>query len=147
MANTPRGREKNVTGQGKSVYKRGEGLGTGPVGNEGGYQGRPDTGSGNSGGGSGRETGTRAGGRGPLLLIIIVAAVLIFGGGGAGLSGLLGGGSIDTEYWLIIVFRDHAVWQFTVFGYHAVWQFTVFRNYSAERGVFFPVCCSKPGSQ
>ena len=93
MANTPRGREKNVTGQGKSVYKRGEGLGTGPVGNEGGYQGRPDTGSGNSGGGSGRETGTRAGGRGPLLLIIIVAAVLIFGGGGAGLSGLLGGGS------------------------------------------------------
>jgi|GEM_PF-5132962 hypothetical protein len=31
-ATTPKGHEKNVTGQGKPVAKRGEGLGTGPVG-------------------------------------------------------------------------------------------------------------------
>ena len=37
----PRGREKNVTGQGKDVYKRGEDLGTGPVGKQDGYGGRP----------------------------------------------------------------------------------------------------------
>lgn len=29
---TPRGREKNITGQSKSMERRGEGLGTGPVG-------------------------------------------------------------------------------------------------------------------
>ena len=32
----PRGREKHVTGPGKTVQKRGEGLGTGPVGEPGG---------------------------------------------------------------------------------------------------------------
>jgi len=37
----PRGREKNITGQGKDVFKRGEDLGTGPVGKEDGYEGRP----------------------------------------------------------------------------------------------------------
>ncbi len=37
----PRGREKNISGQGKDVYKRGEDLGTGPVGKKDGYQGRP----------------------------------------------------------------------------------------------------------
>ena len=41
MDNKPRGREKNITGQGKDVYKRGEGLGTGPVGSSSGHQGRP----------------------------------------------------------------------------------------------------------
>lgn len=30
--NRPKGREKHVSGQGKDVYRRGEGLGTGPVG-------------------------------------------------------------------------------------------------------------------
>ena len=39
--NRPRGREQNITGKGKDVYIHGEGLGTGPVGNSGGYQGRP----------------------------------------------------------------------------------------------------------
>ena len=38
--NRPRGRQKNISGPGKSVYKRGSGLGTGPVGNSGGYSGR-----------------------------------------------------------------------------------------------------------
>ncbi len=37
----PREREKNITGQGKEVYKRGEDLGTGPVGKQDGYSGRP----------------------------------------------------------------------------------------------------------
>ena len=36
----PRGREKNVTGKAKDVYKRGDGLGTGPVGSEDGYAGK-----------------------------------------------------------------------------------------------------------
>ena len=33
--NRPRGREKHVTGPGKTVEKRGEGLGAGPVGDAG----------------------------------------------------------------------------------------------------------------
>ena len=41
MATTPRGRKKNVSGEGKDIYKRGEGLGTGPVGSSEGYGGRP----------------------------------------------------------------------------------------------------------
>ena len=43
MDNRPKGREKNVTGQGKDIYKRGEGLGTGPVGSQNGHAGRPGT--------------------------------------------------------------------------------------------------------
>ena len=95
MANAPRGREKNYTGQGKDVYKRGDGLGTGPVGNAGGYQNRPGTtGSSSGNGGSGGNGGsTRAGGKRSPLLLIIIAAVVLLGGGGAGLGGLFGGGS------------------------------------------------------
>ncbi|MBR0481194.1 MAG: peptidase C11 [Firmicutes bacterium] len=37
----PKGRERNITGEGKEIYKRGEDLGTGPVGKQDGYQGRP----------------------------------------------------------------------------------------------------------
>jgi len=123
MPNVPRGRQKNVTGQGKSVYKRGSGLGTGPVGKTGGYSGRPGTtGSSapNSGasnrpaasgnrpavpirpnaavsGDSAQSAGTRGTRRSPLLIVIILA-VLLLGGGGAGLGGLLGGGSTtDTQ--------------------------------------------------
>ncbi len=53
--NRPRGREKNVTGGGAGIHKRGDGLGGGPVGNQGGYAGRKpqggaqDGGSGNKG--------------------------------------------------------------------------------------------------
>ena len=36
----PRGREKNVTGQGTGLKKRGDGLGTGPVGSSDGYAGK-----------------------------------------------------------------------------------------------------------
>ena len=88
MDNRPKGREKHVTGEGKDIYKRGEGLGTGPVGSESGHSGRTE-GAGASG--SGQQRTTR-GGRSPLTLIIL-ALVALLGGGGAGLSGLLGGGS------------------------------------------------------
>ena len=54
----PRGRQRNVTGAGKSIKRRGGGLGGGPVGSAGGYGGRP----GSSSGGSGTRT-TRSGGR------------------------------------------------------------------------------------
>ena len=84
-SNRPRGREKNVTGQGKDIKRRESGLGTGPVGSSGGYQGRP--GGGNSGGQ--RDSGGRSSGGGLLKIIIIVAALLF--GGGSGLGSLLGG--------------------------------------------------------
>lgn len=81
--NGPHGREKHVTGQGKEIYKRGEGLGTGPVGSSDGHKGRT----------GGSESGKRSSGsRSPLVTIILLAALLL-GGGGAGLSGLLGGSS------------------------------------------------------
>ena len=94
MDNRPRGREKNVTGQGKDIYKRGDGLGTGPVGSADGHTGR--------GGSSAGGNSTRSGGRTSPLLAVIIAAVVLLGGGGAGISTLLGGGSgssgADTSY-------------------------------------------------
>ena len=80
--NRPRGREKNVTGPGKSVHKRGEGLGTGPVGDAGGYQDRtPQS-------GGARGLGGRGGG---MKLVVLLLALLL--GGGGGLTALLGGQS------------------------------------------------------
>ena len=85
--NRPRGRQKNVTGQGKSVRRRGSGLGTGPVGSSGGYQGRPGrkVGSAGLGGGNSSNLGgghrvTRSGGG--LSKIIMIIIVLLFAGGG-----------------------------------------------------------------
>ncbi|MBD5162779.1 MAG: peptidase C11 [Oscillibacter sp.] len=89
--NRPRGREKNVTGPGKTVQKRGEGLHTGPVGDSGGYSGRP-RGQGQSSApqsGGSRAAGTRSGGG--MKLILILLAVLL--GGGGGIGALLGGQS------------------------------------------------------
>ena len=87
--NRPRGRQQNISGAGKSVHRRGTGLGTGPVGSSGGYQGRPggdkrpggNLSSGGSFGGSkpGRNT-TRSGGGG-IMKLIIIALVLLLGGG------------------------------------------------------------------
>ena len=89
--NRPRGRQKNISGGGKSIYKRGSGLGTGPVGSSGGYSGRP------SGGGFGRGSrgprNTRGGGG--LGKLILLGLVVLFGGGGSIGSLLLGGGSGD----------------------------------------------------
>ncbi|MBO7364698.1 MAG: peptidase C11 [Lachnospiraceae bacterium] len=118
MANTPRRREENITGQGKDVHKWGEGIGSGPVGTgtgrrdsdqESGSSGssgsdRPSGGSGSSGssgygrpsGGSGNGAPNRAGGGGMLPIIIIIALVLL--GGGGGLSGLLGGFDLSSLF-------------------------------------------------
>ena len=107
--NRPRGREKNYTGQSTGVYRRGSGTGSGPVGSQGGYSGRPGTsyGGGNGGGGNGggggggnRGVGTeRASGGSKLIgIIIAVVAVLLGGGGLSGiLSGVLGGGGETTS--------------------------------------------------
>ena len=83
------GRQKKVTDNSKGVHRRGEGLGTGPVGRADGYAGRKGQSS-----GSGRSSGdgTRAGGLGGGKLLIIIL-ILLLGGGGGGLSALLGGGS------------------------------------------------------
>ena len=85
------GRQKNVTGQGKPIEKRGEGLGSGPIGRQEGYHGRgnpsPSSGGSQGGGGPVRSGGARKGG------IIAIILALLLGGGGFGLSGLLGGGN------------------------------------------------------
>ena len=87
MENRPVGRKKNVTEGGSGVHKRGEGLGTGPVGNSSGYS----SGSGPSENGGGMKRSGR--GVNPLFMII----VLLFLAGGGGLSTMLGGGQTDTS--------------------------------------------------
>ena len=84
--NRPRGREKNVTGQSGSVYRRGSGLGSGPVGNG----GRGSASGGSFGGGTPQRSGGSRGSM-PILLVILL---MLFGGGGLGASML--GGSSDT---------------------------------------------------
>ena len=81
--NRPRGRQKNITGQGKSIQRRGSGLGTGPVGR------RP------SGGGSSDRNVTRSNGGG-MSKIIVALLVLLLGGGG-GIGSLLFGGDTTTS--------------------------------------------------
>ena len=81
--NRPRGREKHVTGPAKTVKKRGEGLGTGPVGDAGGYQDRkPEASSGQ------RSAWTRRGGG---MMKLVLLALLVLLGGGGGLTAMLGG--------------------------------------------------------
>ncbi len=78
----PQGRQRNVTGTGKSVSRRGSGLNTGPVGQS----------SAPAGGSQQRSgSGTRAGGT-RLPLIVIILVLLLGGGGGIFGSDLLGGG-------------------------------------------------------
>ena len=102
MAELNGGRKKNVTGTGNGAHKRGDGLGTGPVGSGSGMPGgsgpRPSSGpSPRPSSGSGYSSGsnvTRAGGGGLMKIILIVAVLLIGGGGGlASLFGGFGGGS------------------------------------------------------
>ncbi len=98
--NRPRGRQKNVTGQGKSVRRRGSGLGTGPVGSSGGYQGRPGRKVGTGGFGGGSGSGNMGGGHrvtrsgGGLSKIIMIIIVLLFAGGG-GIGSLFSGSGMD----------------------------------------------------
>lgn len=99
--NRPRGREKNVTGGGKGVFRRGSGLGSGSVGSGSGIF------SGSNGDGGGRTTrsfgGRRGGGkRGGGGIPIAVALLLLLGGGGYGVNSLLGdsdGGYYDSGYY------------------------------------------------
>lgn len=95
-ANRPRGRQRNVTGAGKPIRRRGSGLGTGSVGGAdrgagiGGNSASPSGSGSFRPSGSGRRSGTRArGGFSPILILILL---LLFGGG-SGLSGMLGGES------------------------------------------------------
>jgi hypothetical protein len=99
--NRPRGRQKNVTGSGKPIGRRGSGLGTGPVGGAGRGAG---IGGGPRPGGSFTPTGgshrpTRSGGSGGFGKLIILILVLLFGGG-SGLTAMLGGesGNIQEPY-------------------------------------------------
>ena len=78
---TPRSREKNITGESKGVHRRGEGLGSGPVGESGGAQ--PGSSP------QGRASGPSRGQSRKINPIIIILLLLLFGGGGAG--GLLFG--------------------------------------------------------
>lgn len=80
--NNNHGRQKNVT-SGSGAHRRGDGLGTGPVGNKD-YSGR----NGSSGGGPKRAAAIGGGGG---LAILAIIAMLIFGKGGGGLGSLLGG--------------------------------------------------------
>ncbi len=84
MNNRPRGRQRNITGQGKDIKRRGAGLGSGPVG----VSGRTPR---NASGGMRRGNVTRLGGGlggGKLILLLLV---LLLGGGG-GIGGLFSGG-------------------------------------------------------
>ncbi|MEE1110557.1 MAG: clostripain-related cysteine peptidase, partial [Lachnospiraceae bacterium] len=80
----PRGREKNVTGQGSGLGRKGSGLGTGPAGSKDGYSGR-----GSSSSGGGRRVTRGAG----LSLPVIIIIVLVYMFGGGNLFGGSGGGS------------------------------------------------------
>ena len=84
--NRPRGRQRNVSGTGKSINRRGAGLGTGPVGSSEGYSGRPGGGSMGNSSGSGRRNSKgntiRSGGSQGMMKFIIIALVLLLGGGG-----------------------------------------------------------------
>ena len=100
MNNRPRGRQKNITGQGKPIGRRGSGLGTGPVGKTG-RTPRPSMGASQPTMGSTRpqhgrrKNVTRSGGGGLKLILILLALLL---GGGGGMTSLLLGGEPDYTY-------------------------------------------------
>lgn len=96
--NRPRGREKNVTSGSGNIFKRGQGLGTGPVGASDGYAGKnASQGNQYSSYNPERETETprrtRAGGSSSLMRVVIILGIMALVGGGGGLSGLFGGGA------------------------------------------------------
>ncbi len=94
MANTPSGRRPNVSGTGSDVHKKGDGLGTGPVGQNSGTNQANHRRTGSSSGSSGGPSRAALGG-GSGLLIIIVLFLLLRGGGLSSLFG--GGGTTDPE--------------------------------------------------
>ena len=74
--NRPRGRQKNVTGSGKPIARRGSGLGTGPVGGSGRGAGiggsRPGRAPSSSAGAPRRSSGGSSGGGCAKILILIL---------------------------------------------------------------------------
>ena len=84
--NRPSNRKKYTTSGSSSVDKRGEGLGTGPVGSGNGHHN--STGGPNNSSGSGKAI-TRGAAGGSGLMILILIAYFIFGGGGSSSSGSL----------------------------------------------------------
>lgn len=98
----PRAREKNVTEGSGDVHKRGDGLGTGPVGSSDGYASRKQKHISTGGGGGGAMANPnvrRAAIGGAVLIPIIIIAVILlvkFGGSGegGGLGSLLGGSTL-----------------------------------------------------
>lgn len=93
--NRPQGRRKNVTSGGNGAHRRGNGLGTGPVGS-GSYSG------GSTGGGSGAKRAA-AGGGGLATLIVIGAIIFKLLGGNSGSTGdligsLTGSGSAPAGF-------------------------------------------------
>lgn len=95
--NRPQGREKHVTSGGNGVHRRGEGLGTGPVGSQNGYAGKQS-------GGSSAGKRAAAGGGGTIVLLLLVFFLMKGCSGGGLLSGggdvteLLGGGGGELPY-------------------------------------------------
>ena len=85
MAGRPRGRQKNISGAGKGINRRGSGLGTGPVGMPGGYDERPGRGSGLGG-------PMRSSGGGSILSKLLIVIIFIIAAK-SGLGGFLSGGS------------------------------------------------------
>ena len=63
-------RQKTTTGNSKGVHRRGEGLGTGPVGRQDTYQGR-------TGSGGGNRAAKIGGGSGTLIIIIIIVIMML----------------------------------------------------------------------
>lgn len=69
-------RQKTTTGNSKGVHRRGEELGTGPVGRQDGYVGRK------TGSGGVSRAAKVGGGGGSLIIIIIIVIMMLKGGGG-----------------------------------------------------------------
>ncbi|MBR1931891.1 MAG: peptidase C11 [Lachnospiraceae bacterium] len=90
--NRPRSREKNVTSGGGNVNRRGDGLGTGPVGSSNGYQGRGGRGS------AGKRAAIGGGISLPIIIIGIIYMLLSGGGSGGDMTSLLteGLGSMES---------------------------------------------------
>ena len=93
--NRPQGRKRRIEGTGSGLYRRGEGLNTGPVGKGQSAAPKKVTQQFTENGGGGNYRGKRGGGGG--IGIIVLLLVLLFGGGGGALSGLLGGGSSSSQ--------------------------------------------------
>ncbi len=91
--NKPRGRQRNVTGSGSGAYKKGSGLGSGPVGNSGTHSGGSHPASHPGGSGpnysnnrppsSGPSRAVKRGGGGIGIIVVILILYFMFRGGGS----------------------------------------------------------------